>query len=797
MSQSTDTISRKKLRVSCGFFCLHRSANDHKYNNTFLIHIARLSIGIPASHYSIQRYGTKIYILPRFRNDRHMKWNFFLGIALLASSVVATAQEKLTLQDIWASGKFQSQGIYGIRPANNGNNYTAITFGDEGPEIAEFAYKNQKKVATIVTKTQAKYQDKNLSLRGHTFSADESKLILSLDEESIYRRSSKGYYFVFNREDGSITPISDPEGAKISHPTFSPSASKVAYVKENNLYIKDLANDKLTQVTGDGKMNEIINGMCDWVYEEEFSFTKAFFWSPDEQYIAYYRFDERQVPSFTMSYYNDLYPDLYTFKYPKAGEKNSVVSIHVYDVAAGKTTSADIGNETDQYIPRLKWIPGKNTLCAYRMNRLQNNLEFLDIDPASGKSKVFYTESSDTYVEITDNLFFNEEGTEFYITSEAEGFNQIYSYNTNGKRLRKVTPGKWDVTEVYGVDKRGYIYFQAASKTPYQREVYRIRLRNMEIDLLTEEKGMNSADFSSDLSLFIHHYRSANMPEKVFLKNNKGKTLETLEDNAALRETLAQYNLPDKEFFSFTTERKDKLYGYMIKPADFDENKKYPVYMTCYNGPGINRVNDAWEGANQLWLQYLAQEGFLVVCVDGRGTGYRGAEFKKCTYKQLGKLETEDQISAAKYVAKLPYANAAKISMQGWSYGGYMTLLCLTKGADVFAAGISVAPVTNWRFYDTIYTERYMALPQNNGDGYDDNSPLSHAEKLEDPLLLVHGSGDDNVHMQNSMEMAEALVQANKDFDMFMYPNKNHGIYGGYTRLHLFSKMEKFLKENL
>ncbi|TXC81453.1 S9 family peptidase [Luteibaculum oceani] len=712
--------------------------------------------------------------------------------------VTLTAQDKqLSLEDIWASGKFRSQGISGILPANNGSNYTAITMGDEGPEIATFSYKTQKKIGTVITQTQARYEGENLSLYGYEFSKDEKKLILGKDVESIYRRSSKGHYFVVDVASKEIKPISDAEKGKISHPTFSPNGKKIAFVRTNNLYIVDLNTGEESQITTDGEWNKVINGMCDWVYEEEFSFTKAFFWSPDNQYLAFYRFNEEQVPTYTMRYYKALYPELYSFKYPKAGEKNAIVSIHIYNTVDKQMVDAKIGEEQDQYIPRLKWIPGINRLCAYRMNRLQNKLELLNIDPSTGDSRVFYKEESATYVEVTDDLLFTEDGQRFYITSEKEGYNQIYAYHTSGKPISKLTTDKWDVTSVYGLDNSGYIYFQAAAIKPYQREIYKMSTRSKKLIRLTPENGYSTADFSSDFSYMIHHYRSANQPEKVFLKNNKGRNIKLLEGNEDLANKLAEYNLSPKEFFTFTTERKQELYGYMIKPENFDENKEYPVFMTCYNGPGINRVNDYWEGANQLWLQYLAQEGYLVVCVDGRGTGYRGADFKKCTYKQLGKLETEDQISAAKWVGKLPYADANRISMQGWSYGGYMTLLCLTKGADVFAAGISVAPVTNWRFYDTIYTERYMALPQENGKGYDDNSPLSHAEKLEDPLLLVHGSGDDNVHVQNTFEMVEALVQANKDFDQFIYPNKNHGIYGGNTRLHLFSKMEKFLKENL
>lgn len=723
---------------------------------------------------------------------------FLLLTGLLLSTLVSQAQDlQLSLEDIWASGKFQAQGIYGIQPANKGSNYTAIQFGDNGLELATFSYKTQKKVATIITQAEAKWEGKNLSLRGYEFSKDESLLMLGMDVESIYRRSSKGHYFVVNSITKEIIPVSDPKGTKISHPTFSPNGKKVAFVKDNNLFVKTIATGEEIQITKDGENNKIINGMCDWVYEEEFSFTKAFFWSPNSQYLAYYRFDEEAVPTYTMRYYTSLYPELYSFKYPKAGEKNAVVSIHIFNNLNNEIVDANIGEEKDQYIPRLKWIPGANTLCAYRMNRYQNFLELLNIDPKTGSSTAFYKEDSKTYVEISDDLIFSEDGKEFYITSEKEGYNQIYSYNTNGKRLKKLTDGQWDVTSVYGLDDKGYIYFQAAAITPYQREVYKMNVRSGKLIRLTGEDGFNSASFSSDMSYFIHRYGTANSPEKVYLKNGSGKTIKLLEGNEKLAETLAAYKLSKKEFFSFTTERKQELFGYMIKPENFDPNKKYPVYMTCYNGPGINRVNDTWEGASQLWLHYLAQEGYLVVCVDGRGTGYRGAAFKKCTYKQLGKLETEDQISAAKYAAKLPYVDAARISMQGWSYGGYMTLLCLTKGADVFAAGIAVAPVSNWRFYDTIYTERYMSLPSENADGYDDNSPLSHASKLEDPLLLIHGSGDDNVHVQNTMEMVEALVQSNKDFDLFIYPNKNHGIYGGNTRLHLFSKIDKFLKENL
>ncbi|MGB0167090.1 MAG: DPP IV N-terminal domain-containing protein, partial [Luteibaculum sp.] len=594
-----------------------------------------------------------------------------LSITWMLFTFALVAQDKqLSLSDIWASGKFQSQGIYGIKPSNNGSTYTAITFGDNGPEIALFAYKNQKKLKTIISQSDAKWEGENISLGGYQFSGDEKKLILGKGVESIYRRSSKGHYFMVDVATKKITPVSDPSADKISHPTFSPSGKKVAYVQNNNLYIYDVEKNEQIQVTGDGKQNEIINGMCDWVYEEEFSFTRAFEWSPNEEYIAYYKFNETEVPTYTMRYYGSLYPELYAFKYPKAGEKNAEVSIHLYNLTTGKGSTVDIGAEKDQYIPRIKWIPGKNSLCVYRMNRLQNKLELLNINPENGSSKSFYTESSDTYVEVTDNLFFLEDGNSFFITTEKEGFNQIYWYNTNGKPISKITTTKWDVTQVYGVDTKGWIYFQGVGENPTKREIYKINKDNLKLERLTEESGMSDADFSSDFSLFIHHYKTANQPERVYLKNNRGKTLETLEDNKSLSETLKSYNLSPKDFFTFKTERGDELHGYMIMPENFDASKKYPVYMTCYNGPGINRVNDAWEGANQLWLQYLAQEGYLVVCVDGRGTGYRGAAFKKCTYGQLGKLETEDQISAAKHVAKMPFADPNRISMQGWSYGG-------------------------------------------------------------------------------------------------------------------------------
>ncbi len=718
-------------------------------------------------------------------------------VALLGLSQLAIGQEKLSNDKIWASPEFAVKSISGVRSMNDGITYSRLDNENGEALVNKYDYKTNKKVATIARSSEFKNDGKGLKIQDYKFNADESMLLIGDETEGIYRHSSKGNYYVWDLKNKVLKPICDFSKGKQSVPEFSPDGSKVGFMRLNNLFIYDLKTGTETAITNDGEWNKIINGMCDWVYEEEFAFDKAWQWNSNGTKIAYYRFDESAVKEFQMAMYGTLYPNLYSFKYPKAGEKNSVVEIKIYDLASGNSQNCNIGAEKDQYIPRIKWTNNPDVLCVMRMNRLQNNLELFNFSTGNlNTGKPLYTESNNTYVEVNDDLYFAADNS-FFLTSEKDGFNHVYHYSENGKLLGQITKGKWDVTRVYGVDEvNKLVYFQSAESDATRRDVFSVKWDGTSKTRLSQKPGFNNADFSKNYKYFINYHSSANTPTVVTLHDSKGKQISVLEDNAKLAETLKKYALPTKEFMTIKTAN-GVLNAWMIKPVNFDVNKKYPVFMTVYNGPGINTVNDSWDSKNMLWHCMLAQEGYLIVSVDGRGTGYRGADFKKVTYKQLGKYETEDQIASANYLATLPYVDGKRIGIQGWSYGGYMTLLCMTKGADVFKMGISVAPVTTWRYYDSIYTERYLQTPQDNATGYDDNSPLNFANNLKGKLLLVHGSADDNVHYQNSMEMVNALVKANKDFDLMIYPNRNHSIYGGNTRLHLYNKMTTFIRENL
>ena len=585
----------------------------------------------------------------------------------------------------------------------------------------------------------------------------------------------------------------------MQEPTFSPDGKKIAYAKENNLFVYDLATKQSTPVTTDGKKNSIINGITDWVYEEEFAFVKAFDWSADSKKLAYIRFDESEVPEFSMSIFQkELYPTVETFKYPKAGEKNSAVSLHIYDVNAATVKTVNLGNYNDFYIARMKWTNDANVLSAQVLNRHQDNLDLLFIDGNSGAAKVVLNEKDKAYVDVTDNLTFLKNNS-FIWTSEKDGFNHIYWYDKNGKLKNQVTKGKWEVTSYYGFDeKTNTIFYQSVENGSVNRAIYSINLNGKNKLLLSKNTGTNAATFSPNFEFYINTFSTANQPTTYTLNAVKtGKQLQVIEDNQALASKLKDFNLPSKEFFVLKTEKGNELNAWIIKPKDFDASKKYPVFMYQYSGPGSQQVNNEWNSADDYWFMMLAQQGYIVACVDGRGTGFKGADFKKVTQKELGKYEVEDQIDAAKVIGNYPYVDKSRIGIWGWSYGGFMASNCILKGADVFKMAIAVAPVTNWRFYDSVYTERYMQTPQENASGYDENSPINHVDKLKGKFLLIHGSGDDNVHVQNSMQMMEALIQANKQFDSQIYPDKNHGIYGGKTRVQLYTKMTNFIKENL
>lgn len=718
-----------------------------------------------------------------------------LSMTALAQPKTAASTTQLTLKDVIASNKFSARSLYGVNPMKDGKTYASVVY-QPAQALVLYDFASGKAIDTLLKQAWLTPQDssKPILFGSYTPNADESMFLLSTDAEQIYRHSSRENNFVYDKKTKSLKALS-PNG-KQAYATFSPDGKKVGFMRENNLFIKDLVTGAEEQFTFDGKQNEIINGGTDWVYEEEFGFTRAFFWSPDSKNIFFYRFDEKAVPEFVMPIYDGLYPTNFTFKYPKAGEKNATVTLHLYNLQSKATRKIEIG-EVSEYVARAGWTNNANTAWFQRLNRHQNKLELVLVDARDGSTRVILTESDAAWVDVEDDLTFLSDGKKFIWSSEKSGFKHLYLYDLSGAELGAITKGNWDVTSFYGVDEaNGVVYFQAAEPNPMSRMVYSVKLDGSELTKISDKAGKNSATFSKTFSHFINYHTDANNPVVVSVHDNSGKQIRLVQDNAELKKTLATYKLAKKEFFSFTNTSGVNLNGWMLKPTVMTPKKKYPVLLFVYGGPGSQTVDESF-GQYYMYFQYLVQQGYVVVSVDNRGTGARGRDFKKVTYQQLGKYEIEDQIDAAKYLASLPYVDGKNIAMFGWSYGGYMSSLAVTKGAEVFKAGVAVAPVINWRFYDTIYTERYMRTPQENPEGYDDNSPSSHAEKLKGPYLLIHGTADDNVHYQNSMVMVQKLVNANKQFDFMAYPDKNHGIGGGNTRLQLFTKITDFLNTNL
>ncbi|MDI5895270.1 S9 family peptidase [Flavobacterium algoritolerans] len=704
-------------------------------------------------------------------------------------------QQKITIDEIY-NGTFRAQGMDELQSMKNTNQYTVLNLDNQSRsmQIDLYDFATLKKVVTLIdTKS---HKELSNGIDSYTFDASEKMILLACNTNQIFRHSFTADYYLYDIASKKLKKLFD---FQVQEPTFSPDGKKIAYAKENNLYVYDLASNKSTPITTDGQKNSIINGITDWVYEEEFAFVKAFDWSADSKKVAYIRFDESQVPEFSMSMFGkELYPMMQTFKYPKAGEKNALVSLHIYDVNSNGVKNVNLGNYTDFYIARMKWTNDANTLSAQVLNRHQNNLDLLFIDGNSGTSKVVLNEKDKAYVDVTDNLTFLKDNS-FIWTSEKDGFNHIYLYDKNGKLKNQLTKGKWEVTNYYGLDeKTNTVFYQSVENGSINRDVYRIGLDGKNKVRLSQNTGTNAATFSPNFQYYINTFSSASQPTTYTLNEAKvGKQVQVIENNESLASKLKSYNLPAKEFFVLKTAKGNELNAWMIKPKDFDPTKKYPVFMYQYSGPGSQQVNNEWNSTDDYWFMMLSQQGYIVACVDGRGTGFKGADFKKVTQLQLGKYEVEDQIDAAKVIGNYAFVDKSRIGIFGWSYGGFMASNCIMKGNDVFKMAIAVAPVTNWRFYDSVYTERYMTTPQENASGYDDNSPINHVDKLKGKFLLIHGSGDDNVHVQNSMQMMEALIQANKQFDSQIYPDNNHGIYGGKTRIQLYTKMTNFIKGNL
>ncbi len=719
----------------------------------------------------------------------------YSNLTLLLCIMVAQftfAQKKIQQEELW-NGTFRTKVMQSVNAMENSNHYTRIESDDDNnQEINLYSFETLEKVKTLFSTAD---HTTISSIASYIFDNKEQQILLGTNPTPIYRRSVLADYYLFNPQDDSFIKIADH---KILQPTFSNDAKKIAYAYQNNLFIYDIATKTTTTVTTDGQKNHIINGISDWVYEEEFGIVRMFDWSKDSDKLAYVKFDETQVPEYSMDIYGSgLYPSQQTFKYPKAGENNSIVSLHIYDIKAQQTQKVDLSEFHDFYIPRIKWTNDNKYLSAQIINRHQNDLKLFFIDSNNLKKTLILNETDPAYVDIQTISF--QDNNDFIWLSERDGFNHLYYYNKDGKLINQITKGDWEVSNYYGVDtKNKKIYYQSVEKGPRYRDIYSINLDGKNKKQLSSETGTNSAIFSPNFDLFINIHSSTSSAPSYTLKQSKnGKVVKEILNNKELEQQILPYNLPQKEFLEIPTTDGTLLNAWMFKPADFDSTKQYPVFMYQYSGPGSQNVADKWNDTNDYWHAMLTQKGYIVVTVDPRGTGFRGADFKKITQNELGKYEVEDQTNAAKYLGNLSYVDKSRIGIWGWSYGGFMSSNCLLQSPDVFKLAIAVAPVTNWRYYDSIYTERYMKTPQENPSGYDTNSPVTYADNLKGRYLLIHGTADDNVHVQNSMSMIEALVQHNKDFDWLIYPDRDHGIHGGNTRMQLYNKMTNFVIENL
>ena len=726
------------------------------------------------------------------------KFSIFIATIMMVTAMEAA--EKLDLKSI-TSGEFSASYVTGINPIEGTDLYASIS--NDGKQIVSYSFKSGKQVAVLfdIHKTQAPFE----SIDGYVMSPDGKQLLVITKSKAVYRRSFKAEYFIYNIASKKLRKLSEGENQQVA--TWSPDSKHIAFVKDNNLFVFD--GEKETQITSDGKFNEIINGIPDWVYEEEFAFNRAFAWNADGTSIGWIRFDESRVKTYSLQLFEGAkpahpefhdYPGEYSYKYPKAGQDNSKVSLWSYDLKAGKTIRLDVPVDADGYYPRIKTSPDRNSLIVYTMNRHQDDMRLYSVNPFTGASKMLIKESVPKFVkeEVMENSIVGKKY--ILMPSDRDGYMHLYLYDMNGKLIRQVEKGKYDVTEIYGMDeKAGDVYFQAAMINPHDRQVY-VAHKNGKVERLTDAEGSNAANFSGDFRYFVNTWSSYSHPQVFTVRSNKGKVIKMLEDNKELLKKTQKYNWGKRETFSFTTSEGVKLDGWMVKPVNFDANKKYPVILFQYSGPGNQQVLNAWNtgsmGQGGAFDYYLAQEGFIVVCVDGRGTGGRGAEFEKSTYLRLGDLESKDQVETALYMNSLPYVDKDNIGIWGWSYGGFNTLMSMSEGRPVFKAGVAVAPPTCYRFYDTVYTERYMRTPQENEDGYKVN-PIERADRLHGALLICHGVADDNVHPQNTFEYSEVLVQADKDFKELFYTNRNHGIYGGNTRNHLLRQIADWFKSHM
>lgn len=725
-----------------------------------------------------------------------------LSFFIIIFSFSAYAQEKkqLTLEDFVINSTFKAEKVSDVIPLNDGIHFTMLK---DSTQIVKYSYKT-KDESEVLFSLKSVIDCPITGFEAFTFSKNEQRILLETKKKKIYRHSYTAEYYIWDIQTRSLTPLSGNGPQQVA--TFSPDGERVAFVRANNIFIKTIKFNTEFPATHDGKTNEIINGVPDWVQEEEFSYSRAFEWSPDSKSLAFLKFDEQNVPLFTMPVYKGLAPEKPEFKiyngfdslkYPKAGENNSVVTVNVYDIKKKTIIRVKTGDDNEVYFPRIDWVPAGTDLAILKLNRHQNEVELLYANPYTGDTRSIMKEKNKYYFDESyfHQFTFLDDNENFVVFSERNGWSHLYLYQNTGYSVKQITSGNFDVTDFYGYDKvKKVFYYQAAKKSPLQREVYSISLDGKKESCLSEKQGTNEALFGLGYQFFINYFSSHTTLPVVSVYDVKGNEIRTIEENATLKKKLDEYIKPSFGFFTFKTSDGTELNGYMIKLSGFDPSKKYPVVMTQYSGPNSQEVTDSWQFD---WHNYLAEKGFIIVCVDPRGTAARGEEFRKCTYMQLGKIESDDMVEAANYVASLPYCDEKNIGIWGWSYGGFMTTLCMEKGGTIFKAGVAVAPVTNWRFYDTVYTERYMRKPSENSDGYDDNSPISHPEGIKGNLLLIHGTADENVHTQNTYEFAEALVQAGVQFDMQIYTNRNHSIFGGNTRMHLYTKITNYFETHL
>ena len=725
------------------------------------------------------------------------KFYFYLRISsfcfiLLFFNLIGAQDLSLDLGELM-DGKYDPNRLEAIRSMRNGEYYTVLEEDKTSNtnSLVSYAYSNTLERKVLIDSNR--FPEKN-KFSGYIFSNDEQKILLETLTDNIYRRSKQAIYWIYDIKTNSLEKLFDQ---KVQEPLFSPDGLKVAYVYRRNLFIKNLELDIVKQITYDGDY-QTINGITDWVYEEEFGFVRAFDWSQDSNQIVYMRFDESNVPIFSMDVYgNQTYPFPYMFRYPKAGEENSKIELIIYNTSSQTKETIDFENETPYYIPRIQFIGGRHSLIIQTLNRHQNKLKLWRWNTKKKNLQLLLTEIDEAYVSINDDLKFIEDDR-FLWTSEKDGYKHIYHFDKDGKLINQVTQGDWEVTTIYNYNpKSKEIYFQSVEGSSIERGIYAIDISGRGKRKLQPTQGFNGATFSTNNSYYIHSYSDELTPPIYTLyETRKNRPIRQLMNNKSLIEKLESYNFSEKEFSTIQINGSE-LNMWMIKPADFDANKKYPLLMFQYSGPGSQQVSNRWGDSRTLWHKDLANQGFIIACVDGTGTGFKGSKFKKSTYLNLVKYESLDQIAAAKTLGELPYVDHNRIGIWGWSFGGHMATHCLLTGNDIFSFAIAVAPVTNWRFYDTIYTERFMRTPQENPEGYDLNSPINYADQLKGDFLIIHGSGDDNVHVQNTMRMVEALIQADKQFEWMIYPDKNHGISGGNTRKHLYTKMTNFIFKNL